>query len=96
MPYRQITSQFSMQVRLKGSDASILRELEVSWEVMWHEWTPGVESVQDLVLQNVALVTQKAWHLELGRPCWSGEVQVAAHERVRYALPGALQACVWS
>ena len=27
---------------------------------MWHEWTPGVESVQDLVLQNVALVTQKA------------------------------------
>ncbi|CAL1144911.1 unnamed protein product [Cladocopium goreaui] len=26
---------------------------------MWHEWTPGVESVQDLVLQNVALVTQK-------------------------------------
>lgn len=28
-------------------------------QVMWHEWTPGVESVQDLVLQNVALVTQK-------------------------------------
>ena len=28
-------------------------------QVMWHEWTPGVESAQDLVLQNVALVTQK-------------------------------------
>lgn len=28
-------------------------------QVMWHDWTPGIESVQDLVLQNVALVTQK-------------------------------------
>jgi len=28
-------------------------------QVMWHDWTPGIESVQELVLQNVALVTQK-------------------------------------
>mmetsp|Transcript_107359 Transcript_107359/g.309044 ORF Transcript_107359/g.309044 Transcript_107359/m.309044 type:complete len:1834 (-) Transcript_107359:146-5647(-) len=28
-------------------------------QVTWHDWTPGVESVCDLVLQNVALVTQK-------------------------------------
>mmetsp|Transcript_52322 Transcript_52322/g.132209 ORF Transcript_52322/g.132209 Transcript_52322/m.132209 type:complete len:1905 (+) Transcript_52322:207-5921(+) len=28
-------------------------------QVTWHDWTPGVESVNDLVLQNVALVTQK-------------------------------------
>lgn len=28
-------------------------------QVTWLDWTPGIESVQDLVLQNVALVTQK-------------------------------------
>jgi hypothetical protein len=28
-------------------------------QVVWHEWTPGIECVHNLELQNVALVTQK-------------------------------------
>lgn len=28
-------------------------------QVTWHDWTPGVESVNDMVLQNVFLVTQE-------------------------------------
>eukprot|EP00440_Ansanella_granifera_P063072 gb/GFBE01068393.1/.p1 GENE.gb/GFBE01068393.1/~~gb/GFBE01068393.1/.p1 ORF type:complete len:1946 (+),score=403.79 gb/GFBE01068393.1/:1-5838(+) len=49
-----------------GNNAQRLREERVELygidcedQVMWHDWTPGIESVQDLVLQNVALVTQK-------------------------------------
>lgn len=49
-----------------GNNGQLSRDERVSLygidcedQVVWHEWTPGVESVKDLVLQNVALVTQK-------------------------------------
>jgi len=36
-----------------------LHGIDCDDQIVWREWTPGIESVQDLVLRNVALVTQK-------------------------------------
>eukprot|EP00439_Symbiodinium_sp_Y106_P048450 s867_g6.t1 len=51
--------QFGNNGQLSRDERVQLYGIDCEDQVMWHEWTPGVESVQDLVLQNVALVTQK-------------------------------------
>lgn len=49
-----------------GSDGQLTRDERVQLcgidcedQLIWHDWTPGVEAVMDLTLRNVALVTQK-------------------------------------